>query len=145
MIMLTGIKAFEARWQSLKDHYPTSPDENRLLMQSMGRLVDNYATQDELLDELPVQLCIIFNRLVDAYLNGVWMEDSSAEEYSGSFGPRTERRAVSREGMTPAMLAAQKLRRQPKAATEASEAATYIVETYVASERRRSSWAACAS
>lgn len=147
MIMLTGIKAFEARWQSLKDHYPTSPDENRLLMQSMGRLVDNYATQEELLDELPGQLCIIFNRLVDAYLNGVWMDDSLAEAYAGTggFGPRTERRSVSREGMTPAMLAAQKLRRQPKAATEASEAATYIVETYVASERRRSSWAACAS
>ena len=58
MIMLTGINAFEARWQSLKDHYPTSAAENRLLMQSMGRLVDNYATQEELLDELPLKRAV---------------------------------------------------------------------------------------
>ena len=141
MIMLTGINAFEARWQSLKDHYPTSAAENRLLMQSMGRLVDNYATQEELLDELPARLCLIFNRLVDAYLNGVWMPDSAAESYAGpgGFGPRTERRAVSREGMTPAMLAAQKLRRRSTPATESSEADTYIVGTYVAGEQRQSS------
>lgn len=138
MMMLTGIKAFEARWQSLKHNCNTSVAENRLLMQSMGRLVDNYATQEDLLDELPAHLCLIFNRLVDAYLNGVWIEDSQADEYAGKggFGPRTERRARSREGLSPAELAVQKLRRsQPPRATQSSEAETYIVRD------RQKAWA----
>lgn len=71
MVMLTGIKAFEACWQSLKTDYPTDCVENRLLMQSMGRLVDNYATQDEIARALPAGLRELFDRLVEAYLQGL--------------------------------------------------------------------------
>ena len=114
MIRLTGIKAFEARWQSLKTTHPTNSKENHLLMQSMGRLVDNYASKDEIAAELPIVLRGLFERLVDAYLNGYWIEGTEANE------PTLV--------MSPAMLAA-KQRRQRKVLkpTAASEASTYII------------------
>ena len=114
MTMLTGIKAFEARWQSLKDSYVTTLSESRLLMQAMGRLVDNYATQEQIVSELPFGLQGLFLRLVDAYLNGYW-----AEETESSAGPLTP---------SPARLSARSRREQgmPKA-TAASEAGTYII------------------
>ena len=120
MIMLTGIKAFEARWQLLKGTH-TSAADNRLIMQSMSRLVDNYATQDEIVTELPVALQGLFNRLVDAYLNGCWLEDNEVPMQP----------AVSRH-ITPAMLAAKQRRQNPQQQpTTASEATTYIVRERV--------------
>ncbi|MEO0768141.1 MAG: hypothetical protein AAFY72_01710 [Cyanobacteria bacterium J06649_4] len=118
MIRLTGIKAFEARWQSLKAAHPTNSKENHLLMQSMGRLVDNYASQEEIAAELPIVLRGLFERLVDAYLNGYWVEGSESE--------------ATVPVMSPAMLAA-KQRRQRKAVkpTAASEASTYIIHERV--------------
>lgn len=74
MVMLTGMKAFESRWQSLQAQYPTGAAQKQLLMQAMGRLVDNYATQAEIEADLPSALRILFQRLVDAYLNGCWIE-----------------------------------------------------------------------
>ncbi|NJM99629.1 MAG: hypothetical protein HC800_23030 [Phormidesmis sp. RL_2_1] len=118
MVLLTGIKAFEARWQSLRANDSANAADSRLLMQSMGRLVDNYASQAEISQELPASLQGVFARLVDAYLNGYWLED----------GEQPSRAVVSRS-ISPAMLAAKQLR-QHKAAiqpTAASEAATYII------------------
>jgi hypothetical protein len=70
LIMLKGVKAFEACWTALKQTYPTSKAENTLLVQSMGRFVDHYATQAEIRETLPDALKKLFDRLVDAYLNG---------------------------------------------------------------------------
>ena len=114
MMMLTGIKAFEACWQSLKAGTPTDFAENRLLMQSMGRLVDNYATQDEIAQELPAVVKELFDRLVEAYLNGYWLENELAPMPPA---------------VSPALLAAQQRRqRQPLQPTAASEADTYIID-----------------
>ncbi|MEL6261504.1 MAG: hypothetical protein AAFR12_10595 [Cyanobacteria bacterium J06626_6] len=121
MIMLTGIKAFETRWQSLKSVHPTNASENHLLMQSMGRLVDNYATQEEIAAELPAPLRGLFARLVDAYLNGHWTDDL---EHPSAAHPTP--------GLSPAMLAAQQRRQQKKMApTASSEAATYVIHDRV--------------
>lgn len=118
MIMLTGIKAFEARWQSIKGN--RSARDSRMLMQAMSRLVDNYATYEEIVEELPTSLQGAFNRLVDAYLNGFWLESEEEFEVNPA--------AV----LSPAMLAAQQLRQRRKRqhapeATPASEAPTYII------------------
>ena len=116
MTMLTGVKAFEARWQSLKDNYVTTLSESRLLMQAMGRLVDNYATQEEIVNELPFVLQGLFLRLVDAYLNGYWLEDADS-----SSRPLTP--------PSPALLSARHLRqRNAPMPTAASEARTYIIQ-----------------
>lgn len=119
MIRLTGIKAFEACWQSLKAAHPTSPSQNHLLMQSMGRLVDNYASQAEIAAELPGILQDLFNRLVDAYLNGYWLEGIEEESFV-------------KPVMTPAMAeAVQRRQRKKVKPTVASEAATYIIRDRV--------------
>ena len=115
MTMLTGIKAFEARWQSLKDSYIMTLSESRLLMQSMGRLVDNYATQEEITSELPYVLQGLFSRLVDAYLNGYWLEDAGVT--SPLISP------------SPAHLSARYIRQQRAVnPTAASEARTYVIQ-----------------
>lgn len=119
MIRLTGIKAFEACWQSLKAAHPTNPAQNHLLMQSMGRLVDNYATQAEIAAELPVVLQDLFSRLVDAYLNGYWLEGAEQEELATPV-------------LTPAMAEAiQRRKRKKMKPTVASEAATYVIRDRV--------------
>lgn len=125
MMKLTGIKAFEARWQTLKGDHTPSATENRLLMQSMGRLVDNYASQDELINELPETLQGSFNHLVDAYLNGCWVDDEVAKPSVRrlTFHPSTS------PVVSPAMLAAQQLRKNRRQQpTPASEAPTYVVQ-----------------
>ncbi|MEM6597060.1 MAG: hypothetical protein AAF810_21640 [Cyanobacteria bacterium P01_D01_bin.36] len=127
MIKLTGIKAFEARWQSLRVSHPTAPHENHLLMQSMGRLVDNYASQSEIAAGLPFPLQSLFDQLVDAYLNGYWVEDNTSPAAST---------VMSKRAMTPAMtpaMAESLQRRQRKSIkpTVASEAATYIIHDRV--------------
>lgn len=77
MIKLTGIGAFEACWRSLKAMYSINPHESQMLMQSMGRLVDNYASQSEIASELPLPLRKLFNLLVQSYLEGYWIEDEA--------------------------------------------------------------------
>lgn len=113
MMMLTGIKAFEARWQSLKSSYAMSAADNQALMQAMGRLVDNYATHEEIAEELSDSLSDLFDRLVDAYLNGYWLDAAETAE---------------RPKVSPALLAAQQMQqRRRMQPTAASEAATYVV------------------
>lgn len=129
--MLTGIKAFEARWQSLKTAHPTSAKDNHLLMQSMGRLVDNYASQAEIAAELPAVLRGLFECLVDAYLNGYWVEGAQANSQSDSRSDSQMRNGA--PVISPVMLAA-KQRRQRKGKqqpTATSEAATYIIRDRV--------------
>ncbi len=120
-MMLTGIKAFEACWQSLKNSAMANASDGHRLMQAMGRLVDNYATHDEISQELPIALRDAFDRLVDAYLNGYWLDDTEQGDASQD---QTSHCAAS----SPAMLAATQLRQRRKMQpTESSEAATYIV------------------
>jgi len=117
MIMITGIKAFEARWNSIKSKQ--SKKDSRLLMQSMGRLVDNYATHEEILEELPNSLQGSFNGLVDAYLNGFWLDEGMNDSDANPASI-----------LSPAMLAAQQIRqrrRMQPTPTPTSEAATYII------------------
>lgn len=68
--MLKGVKAFEACWSAIKQTYPTSRAENTLLVQSMGRFVDQYATREEIRGGLPEGLKQLFDRLIDAYVEG---------------------------------------------------------------------------
>ena len=119
MVMLTGIKAFEYRWQSFQVKYPISDTQRQIITQAMGRLVDNYATQEEIEADLPDALRILFHRLVDAYLNGCWAAADA------QFAQREPQRLA--PTMTPAMLAAAQRRQQPQSPTAASEADTYIV------------------
>ncbi|MEO1591986.1 MAG: hypothetical protein AAFU71_11925 [Cyanobacteria bacterium J06632_22] len=70
MQAIRGIQAFDACWDALKQTYPTSQAENTLLVQSMGRFVDAYGTQAEIRATLPQPLQILFDRLIDAYING---------------------------------------------------------------------------
>lgn len=123
MVMLTGIKAFESRWRSLRIQYPISAIEQRLIVQSMGRLVDNYATQEEIAADLPIALKILFNRLVDAYLNGDWIEPDGRLVDLNAHRPAPI--------ITPALLAATQLRQQKRQQpTSTSEADTYILKGY---------------
>ena len=131
MVMLTGIKAFEARWQSLQTTYPISAPQKQLVTRAMGRLVDNYATQEEIEADLPAALRILFQRLVDAYLNGCWLDDLQPAETTQN----DQRPAPT---LTPAMLAAAQLRQQKRhQPTESSEADTYVVDDDTAATIRR--------
>lgn len=124
-MMLTGIKAFEARWQSLKSSYATSSADNRTLMQAMGRLVDNYATHEEISEDLSDSLSSLFDQLVDAYLNGCWLDDV---ETTGQTTEQTTKQTTERPQVSPALLAAQQMRQRRKIQpTPASEAETYVV------------------
>ena len=79
------------------------------------------ATRDEISQELPIALRGAFDWLVDAYLNGYWLDDA---EQVDALEAHTSYCAAS----SPAMLAAAQLRQRRKMQpTEASEAATYIV------------------
>ncbi|MGB3766495.1 MAG: hypothetical protein WA947_08045 [Phormidesmis sp.] len=130
MVMLTGIKAFEFRWQTLQAKYPISAVQKKLIMQSMGRLIDNYATQEEIKENLPAALRILFDRLVDAYLKGCWVEADGRPVEEDVHRPAPT--------MTPAMLAAAQLRQQKRQQpTEASEADTYVVDENAAAAIRR--------
>lgn len=119
--MLTGIKAFDARWQSLKSSDRVNSSDGQRLVQAMGRLIDNYATPDEIRQELPVALRDAFDRLVNAYLNGYWLDDSAQDAAS-------EIQQAHCAVVSPAMLVAtQRHQRRKMQPTEASEAATYVV------------------
>jgi len=126
MTKLTGIKAFEARWQLFQNSHQISSSNSLLLMQSMGRLVDNYATQEEISRDLPASLKSVFDWLVDAYLNGFWIEADQKEIIRSSVqSPGQSYTQVGK--VSPALLAASELRQRRKAQpTQFSEAATYI-------------------
>ena len=68
--MLTGIQAVEACWSAMKQSYPTSQSENAQLIQAIAQFVDQYATREEIRRTLPASLRTLFDRLVDAYING---------------------------------------------------------------------------
>lgn len=69
-MMLRELKAFEACWLDLKDVYPTSGQDNRLLTQAMGQLVDLTAKPAQVEQDLPDHLKILFRRLALAYFQG---------------------------------------------------------------------------
>lgn len=144
MIKLTGIGAFEACWRSLKTMYSINPDESQMLMQSMGRLVDNYASQAEIAAELSLPLRKLFNLLVQSYLEGYWVEDTATSRAATNSEPGTE--AIAEAGAdvstrsvnltsadadanqflsSKAVAAAQRRQLKPHPTT-ASEADTYI-------------------
>lgn len=131
MAMLTGIRAFESRWQSLQKQYSIGSSQKQILMQSMGRLVDNYATQEEIENDLPQALRVLFSQLVDAYLNGCWVDNKGQANQSDARNRHTPT-------ITPAMLAATQLRqRKRQQPTATSEAETYIVDDDTAAAVRR--------
>ncbi len=141
MVKLTGIGAFEACWQSLKAMYSIDPDESQLLMQSMGRLVDNYASQSEIASELSLPLQKLFNLLVQSYLEGYWIEDKTAllkdrsEPNASESAPHSTHRFGRHSSslgsscpLSPAMVAAAQRRQHQKIEpTVNSEADTYFV------------------
>ncbi|MEM9162507.1 MAG: hypothetical protein AAGC54_05490 [Cyanobacteria bacterium P01_F01_bin.4] len=114
--MLTGIQAFEACWTAIKQAYPTSQRENTLLIQAMGQFVDQYATREEICQTLPTSLSTLFDRLVDAYLNGYT---------PGSNFQRVAKPA--RQRMSAATLAASQLRSQR--GSSINDADTFIVDS----------------
>jgi hypothetical protein len=69
-MILTGIKAFEARWLDLRQDYPTSREDNTLIAHAMGQLVDGYETPGAILQALPEHLVVLFEELAKAYFNG---------------------------------------------------------------------------
>ncbi len=69
-MMLRELDAFEACWLDLKDIYPTSGQDNRLLTQAMGQLVDLTAKPAQVEQDLPDHLKILFRRLALAYFQG---------------------------------------------------------------------------
>ena len=140
MMKLTGIKAFEACWSDLRESYKTPAADNHLIMQSMGRLVDNYASQEEIEATLPAPLKTVFASLVDAYLNGYWIEDTDSaiattiierrhRQVQAAASKRSEAKSADKPVMSPAMLAAaqRKKKKQQLQPTASSEAATYII------------------
>ncbi|MBE9062647.1 hypothetical protein [cf. Phormidesmis sp. LEGE 11477] len=129
MYKLTGIKAFEAHWQSLQATHLIAPQDSHLLMQAIGRVVDNYGSQSEISAELPLPLQELFNLLVQSYLEGYWIEDlgSLSVASHASTHPATTR-AFSFQRLSPAMIAAtQRRQRQTLRPTASSEAETYIM------------------
>ncbi|NEP15507.1 MAG: hypothetical protein F6J97_01245 [Leptolyngbya sp. SIO4C1] len=77
--MLTGIEAFEACWAALQQRHAMSQCENTQLIQAMGQFVDCYATQAEIRQELSAALRPLFDRLVDAYVNGYAASGSQSQ------------------------------------------------------------------
>jgi hypothetical protein len=69
-MMLRELDAFEACWLDLKDIYPTSGQDNRLITQAMGQLVDFIAKPTQVEQDLPDHLKILFRRLALAYFQG---------------------------------------------------------------------------
>ncbi|MEO0539981.1 MAG: hypothetical protein AAFZ80_03840 [Cyanobacteria bacterium P01_A01_bin.105] len=130
MQAIQGIQAFEACWTALKQIYPTSQAENTLLIQSMGRYVDAYSTQDEIRAGLPQPLQPLFDRLIDAYTNGYNPTQLSPEALtqpvlvSSSTGPGPQR-------LTAATLAVAELRHQSPTATVVSEADTFVLDASI--------------
>jgi len=64
------MQAFQACWIDLKDDYPTSREDNTLIAQAMGQLVDRYHKPEEIENSLPEYLQPLFRRLAVAYFQG---------------------------------------------------------------------------
>jgi hypothetical protein len=71
-MMLREIQAFQACWLDLKDVHPTSREENTLIAQAMGQLVDGYQKPEYIEGSLPEQLKVLFRRLALAYFQGYY-------------------------------------------------------------------------
>ncbi|WOD41944.1 hypothetical protein [Nodosilinea sp. E11] len=69
-MMLRELKAFEACWLDLKDIYPTSSQDNRLIAHAMGQLVDLLEKPTQVEQELPQHLKGLFRQLAMAYFQG---------------------------------------------------------------------------
>jgi hypothetical protein len=69
-MMLREMQAFQACWIDLKDDYPTSREDNTLIAQAMGQLVDRYQKPEEIENSLPEYLQPLFRRLAVAYFQG---------------------------------------------------------------------------
>ena len=69
-MMLREMQAFQACWIDLKDDYPTSREDNTLIAQAMGQLVDRYHKPEEIENSLPEYLQPLFRRLAVAYFQG---------------------------------------------------------------------------
>jgi hypothetical protein len=69
-MMLRELDAFEACWLDLKDIYPTSSQDNRLITHAMGQLVDLIEKPAQVERDLPDHLKILFRRLALAYFQG---------------------------------------------------------------------------
>jgi hypothetical protein len=69
-MMLREMQAFQACWMDLKDDYPTSREDNTLIAQAMGQLVDRYQKPEDIENSLPEYLQPLFRRLAVAYFQG---------------------------------------------------------------------------
>ncbi len=69
-MMLREMQAFQACWMDLTDDYPTSREDNTLIAQAMGQLVDRYQTPQDVEESLPDYLRPLFRRLALAYFQG---------------------------------------------------------------------------
>ncbi len=130
MQVVRGIQAFEACWKSLKQTYPTSQTENTLLVQSMGRFVDAYGTQEEIRDNLPQPLQTLFDRLIDAYINGYTPAEAKPMELPQPVTLPEATTAVvpAPRRVTATTLAMTELRRQLPETSVASEAETFVLD-----------------
>ncbi|MEL6326757.1 MAG: hypothetical protein AAFQ61_07620 [Cyanobacteria bacterium J06626_23] len=130
MQVIKGIQAFEACWNALKQTYPTSKADNTLLVQSMGRYVDAYGTQAEIRSSLPQPLHALFDRLIDAYVNGYVPNSPQTDALPQSVTmPEAANDAVpAPKRVTATTLAMSELRRQLPELAMASEAETFVVD-----------------
>jgi hypothetical protein len=91
-MLLREMQAFQACWMDLKDDYPTSREDNTLIAQAMGQLVDRYQKPQEIEASLPDYLQPLFRRLALAYFQGYEPHDThgvpgnDAETNCGSQG-----------------------------------------------------------
>ena len=76
-MMLREMQAFQACWIDLKDDYPTSREDNTLIAQAMGQLVDRYQKPQEVEASLPDYLQPLFRRLALAYFQGYEPQDDA--------------------------------------------------------------------
>ncbi|MBE9136338.1 hypothetical protein IQ254_03820 [Nodosilinea sp. LEGE 07088] len=75
-MMLRELDAFEACWLDLKDIYPTSGQDNRLITHAMGQLVDLLEKPAQVEQDLPDHLKILFRRLALAYFQGYFPREA---------------------------------------------------------------------
>ncbi len=81
-MVLREMQAFQACWMDLKDDYPTSREDNTLIAQAMGQLVDRYGKPQEVEASLPDYLQPLFRRLALAYFQGY--EPREPDEVEGN-------------------------------------------------------------
>ncbi len=130
MQVIKGIRAFDACWKALKQTYPTSQAENTLLVQSMGRFVDAYGTRAEICASLPQPLQILFDRLVDAYVNGYVPAEAKPQDLPKPISLPNAVTAVvpAPPRVTATTLAIAELRQQLPAPALANEAETFVLD-----------------